>query len=424
MGSYTIETLTGWVSDSASRVESVGSQLTQDRAEVQKNREQVVELQKQLARQEYAAYTLRSQISSLKSAARKQENNEEDASGLHSQIGQLQAQLAQVESAIGAVKGQVSQAEAAIRQIQQQIGVHLEKLHRMDGAMGDIHNQLEEKYNERAAAKAKFSQVSGIRFGSSGSGAAAQMQGAMNTCRSAQNQAAAVRNRISQLLGEDGTHTEGRDPTLSADELRTIRMMEESGQMEDDHLSLNRSYSHMGHSVLTEKPLEVDFGYSSTATYSEGAFIDEALEQEMNLNNMTVADFIRNFETRKDQGRSKDGNKAQKQYAEGVRVDIMEELRTLDSSLTEQQRWGIAKERMRGGAALHAVDQVAGGSPTEIYSYGSGAANSAMGSLWGHERAEKLYNQVMELCKTKKMTPEQKSSTYLNVRFNIHPKKK
>ena len=80
----------------------------------------------------------------------------------------------------------------------------------------------------------------------------------------------------------------------------------------------------------------------------------------------------------------------------------------------------LAAEELRGGASLHNPDQVAGGDPTEIHAYGSGRANSALGSMWGHGRANDMHNQILE--QTKGMTREEMENTHLNVHFNIHEK--
>ena len=76
-------------------------------------------------------------------------------------------------------------------------------------------------------------------------------------------------------------------------------------------------------------------------------------------------------------------------------------------------------EELSGMAALHNPDQIAGGHSTIISARGDSDVNSALGSLWGHGRAEALYNQVSWMAEN--MTQEQKDTTYLDVRLNVHP---
>lgn len=75
------------------------------------------------------------------------------------------------------------------------------------------------------------------------------------------------------------------------------------------------------------------------------------------------------------------------------------------------------QQKKNCGAALHNPDQIAGGNSQEIHAFGDGAANSALGSLWRHGRADELYRQVNELAE--EMTEEEKQRTYLDVRLDV-----
>ena len=91
-----------------------------------------------------------------------------------------------------------------------------------------------------------------------------------------------------------------------------------------------------------------------------------------------------------------------------------------ESGLSLQKAKKEATEELRGKAALHNPDQIAGGTPIILSAKGDASVNSALGSLWNHGRAEKLYKRVAKMAEN--MTEKEKNMTYLNVRFNIYSK--
>ena len=422
MASYTIETLTGWVSTAESKVSTVGGRLEADRNQILYNRERILSLEQELDRLRASAGALQSHIASLESAAKNTAEEEDSSSGLQDQIGQARAELSRIQGQIASAEAEITRIQEANRQLWENIHVHTEKLREMDGTLGDISAELEKKYQEHASAKGKFDVIQGIRFGASAGAAASKMQSAMNQCRSAQNQARQTRERIRELLEDESLYDwneDERDPTVSAEERKLITELEDSGEMDGDFVSLNRSHSRLSGNLLSEEPIVIDMPYHMEAGYGEGSFISQALDQEAGLNRLTVAEFLENYESRKKYGRSPEGTQFQKQYTLGLRETIKDDARNRNSGLTEQQLDALADYQLSGGAALHEPDQIAGGSPFGIHSYGDGKVNSALGSLWRHERAENLYQQVREL--SKGMSPEEMKSTYLNVRLNIHP---
>lgn len=425
MAEYTIETLTGWVSTAASKVDGVGGQLKADRQKIEENRRKIPELEKELDLLRASAGALQSQVAALESAA-KNSGDDENADSIRTQLSQARAELSGVQGQISQMNGKISRIREQNKQLWQQIHVHTAKLRQMDGTMEEVSSALEEKYQERASAKAQFDKVSAHRFGASaGASAASRMQSAMNDCRSSQSKAAQIRAQIRALLQEETDlvdwNEEDRDPTVSPEDRKYIVEQEDSGETEDwSDMSLDRSYSRLSGELLSREPIVIDMPYRADAKYSKEEFIDQALYQEYGLNNLSVADFLRNYENRRKNGRSPEGSERQKEYAEGLREDIKFEAWQRNKNLTPEQLESIADYRMSGGAALHDPDQVAGGSPDGIHSYGSGKVNSALGSLWGHGRADRLYQQVLQRCEGRTM--EQLESIYLNVRLNIHPR--
>ena len=77
-------------------------------------------------------------------------------------------------------------------------------------------------------------------------------------------------------------------------------------------------------------------------------------------------------------------------------------------------------DMMRSGAALHSPDQIVGGAPTDVYSFGPRSANSVMGGLWSRGRADDLYETVKEL--SRDMSREEMEQTYMNVHLDLHPR--
>ena len=210
------------------------------------------------------------------------------------------------------------------------------------------------------------------------------------------------------------------DDGLTDGQRAEIAEMNQSGEM-DDYLPSqlgDATYLHSGRTL--DETINVDMPYNTDASYDTEDFIAQAHMQEEGLNSMTVAEYLDNYENYQANGRSPEGTEMQEQYREGLEASISYDLMEADPSLTVEEADRLAAEELQGGAALHNPDQVAGGDPTDIHAYGSGSANSAMGSLWGHDRAQQMYDQIKE--QTAGMTRDEMENTYLNIRFNIHEK--
>ena len=210
------------------------------------------------------------------------------------------------------------------------------------------------------------------------------------------------------------------DPTLTDDQRKLIDEMRENGEWDIlPHELGPSSYSQSGR-ALSEEPLVIDMPYNPNASYTVEEFIEQAQDQEFGLNQLSVSAFLDNYESRKENGRSPEGTQMQHQYKEGVRECLIYDLMEQDANLTQEEAELRVANMLKGGAALHDPDQIAGGFSTEIHGYGSAGANSALGSLWGHDRAENLYEQIKE--KSKGMSRDEMENAKLNIRLNIHPK--
>ena len=221
---------------------------------------------------------------------------------------------------------------------------------------------------------------------------------------------------VTENLGDDFDYE-----YLSEEERALVNEMNESGEMDYKPSDLGDAYTwHDGPTM--ENTIEIDMPYNPDASYDNEDFIGQAQMQEDGLNSMTVAEYLDNRERYDAEGRSKEGTAMQEQYRDGLVASNAYDMMEADPSLSAEEAERLAAEELRGGAALHNPDQVAGGDPTEIHAYGSGSANSALGSMWGHGRADDMYEQIKE--QTKGMTREEMENTHLNVHFNIHEKGK
>ncbi len=158
------------------------------------------------------------------------------------------------------------------------------------------------------------------------------------------------------------------------------------------------------------KEIEIEFNYKTK--YDEGEFARQLADQEAGMNNLTVDDYLRNRERYLAEGRSIEGNLAQKMAREEALVDktnsLMEEGLTLSEAKIEAKKWLDAQD------ALHNPDQVAGGNPMNIGGVGDSKINSSIGVQWKYR-----INTVDEYIKTiaATMTEAERESTYLNIKL-------
>lgn len=207
----------------------------------------------------------------------------------------------------------------------------------------------------------------------------------------------------------------GRDPTLTLEQLEIVQEMELYEEM--DIMPSEMGTLKTGGAYDRTEQINVDMHYNPEASYDVESFIEQTKLQEDGLNDLTVSDFLENYENRLENGRSPEGKKAQAQYNDGLEVALVDEKLQMGLSPKDAER--EAAEELSGMAALHNPDQIAGGHPTVVTALGDSDVNSALGSLWGHGRAEELYNKVSRMAEN--MTQEQRDTTYLDVRIHIHP---
>ena len=145
--------------------------------------------------------------------------------------------------------------------------------------------------------------------------------------------------------------------------------------------------------------------------------------QERGLNELTVEEYLANRDRYLLEGRSAEGDRAQRDYRSQARDEKVFELTERHPDLSDEEIATMADEWMDTQAVLHDPDQVAGGDPFNITGMGDRRVNSSLGSQWAKRepgsaqtRADALDNHIRGIAAG--MTPEEKASTYLNVDLN------
>ena len=222
---------------------------------------------------------------------------------------------------------------------------------------------------------------------------------------------------ISDVVSDDTTDW-SRTSNTAAQE-KVLQEMYANGELNIKSSDLGPSYGWSSSPRISETPIELDMSFKSDEIDID-SFFEEGYMQEDAFNNLTVEDYLKNYDNYKQNGRSADGTRAQKEYRfKAIEVTADEMMRN-EPGLTYPEARTSATDLYRKSAALHNPDQNAGGNPLEIHALGGARENSAYGALWKNGRSEQLHDAVVEL--TKNMTPEQMRSTRLNVRFNMSKK--
>ena len=157
---------------------------------------------------------------------------------------------------------------------------------------------------------------------------------------------------------------------------------------------------------------KIDVEFNHNPKYDEAEFAKQLSNQEKGMNELTVQEYLDNRERYLAEGRSIEGNAAQKVAREDAFETKYKELR--DSGLSRSEAQTQAQEWLDTQAALHNPDQIAGGNPLNIGGVGDKAINSSIGSQWRY-RIDAVDEQIQAMAA--KMTPEQLQNTYLNVKL-------
>lgn len=103
-------------------------------------------------------------------------------------------------------------------------------------------------------------------------------------------------------------------------------------------------------------------------------------EQIDTLQQMSMADWKQNRESYLENGRTSDSLRAQQNARDAAFNDKYDELR--DEGLSPEAAEAAAAQWLKGQAATHRLDGIAGGNVTDISGVGDSRINSSLGSQW------------------------------------------
>ncbi|MEG3242251.1 polymorphic toxin type 15 domain-containing protein [Streptococcus suis] len=157
---------------------------------------------------------------------------------------------------------------------------------------------------------------------------------------------------------------------------------------------------------------EVEIQFNRNSKHDAEEFSRQLKNQQDGMNKLTVKDYIDNRGDYLVNGRSSNGNAAQKAAREAAQADKYNELR--NSGLSHSEAKTQSETWMKTQHALHDPDQIAGGFANKVTGIGDAGVNSSIGSQW-KSRIGAVDNIVDELVRT---TPyEDLDKIYLNVKL-------
>ena len=133
--------------------------------------------------------------------------------------------------------------------------------------------------------------------------------------------------------------------------------------------------------------------------HSKTEYERQLKKQETAINNMTVKDWMKNRENFRNRDKKKyDTFAAQKrkEYREQELNRRIEKNMQPPKNMTPEQANKEAVKSMKGQAALHNPDGIAGGRAEQISGMGDSRVNSSIGSQWQHGRADAIENQIKQ----------------------------
>ncbi|HEK9100049.1 hypothetical protein KFD70_10455 [Bacillus pfraonensis] len=157
---------------------------------------------------------------------------------------------------------------------------------------------------------------------------------------------------------------------------------------------------------------EIEVQFKRNPKHDEEEFLRQLQNQEDGMGRLTVDEFIRNRDQYLLEGRSKQGNAAQRLARKQAIQDKIDEL--MEEGLSFREAEEQASKWIKGKAALHDPDQIAGGHPLTITGMGDSRINSSLGSQW-KSRIVDVDKKIREVAEN--ISGEEKKSTYLNVKL-------
>lgn len=184
------------------------------------------------------------------------------------------------------------------------------------------------------------------------------------------------------------------------------RNVEETGKRAADNFAAD-----IGEEIPRLDEVSVKFKYKDK--FDETEFSRQLKGQQDGLNDLTVQEYFDNRERYLKEGRSKEARKAQRAARKKALEDKIRDL--MLSGDTPDVAEKKAKEWMKGQAALHDPDQIAGGDPTKIRGVGDHRVNHSLGAQW-KKRIDAMDEQIRKLAAG--LSPEELKTTYLNINLS------
>ena len=170
-----------------------------------------------------------------------------------------------------------------------------------------------------------------------------------------------------------------------------------------DNTSLSSGKKKIGKTkseVPKDKKIKPKPPFKKNPKHSSTEFNKQLKDQQDAINKMQTKEWLKNRENFKNRDKA-DYNKRAKQardeYREKIRNNKYDEyLENPKNNYTPEQASAKADEFMKGKAALHNPDGVAGGKVDQITGMGDSRVNSSIGSQWANGRAASIENQIKQ----------------------------
>ena len=150
--------------------------------------------------------------------------------------------------------------------------------------------------------------------------------------------------------------------------------------------------------VSPDPPFEISTKHKGDEKL-EAEYDSQLKNQQDAINDMSVKDWLQNREDFKNRDKQQYGTDAKKARDEYRKQEIGR--RTADNMLENGGDYKKAKqdavESMKGQAALHNPDGIAGGKVNDITGMGDSRVNSSLGSQWDKGRASSIESQVKDV---------------------------
>ena len=218
-------------------------------------------------------------------------------------------------------------------------------------------------------------------------------------------------------------HVDWEKTSLTDEEGIQCEEMQRNGEFDVKDWDIQRSSIDMRVPRISDTPIKIDMPYDINKYSNDevNEICEQCYMQEDGLNDLSVAQFLENYENRIQNGRSAEGSSRQKEYREGIIEIEAEKLIENNPNISYDEARATVANMCKNSAVLHNPDQCAGGDPGNVYAMGSKRINGLLGWSWGlNKGAEKLYQEIKDI--SSNMTEEEKKTTYLNARFDVHEK--